>query len=230
VSVLDSEAPGIHASRSRPLGERRRAQRDEMTTEEYAAALEVARRASNEGRAAIRRAPGTLSLVCECAFAGCSEWIELRPEEYGRLRADPTHFIVAAGHMDRSVERLVERRPPFSIVEKRTPRGREIAEETDPRRRRRFVRDPVWARLSRDGTRREIGARVVEASEGETLRLAVEGGDTIDVPLPTSFHTVPPVGTPVLAYLGEAGEVLGWYLPDERRGVDLRQEGRSWPS
>lgn len=59
--------------------------------------------------------------ICECADASCFESLMLSLEEYDRVRAHPSWFLLAAGHEDedaehqRTVEAQAER--GFSIVE-----------------------------------------------------------------------------------------------------------------
>jgi hypothetical protein len=72
--------------------------------------------------------------ICECADEECTERIEMSPLEYEQLRAEPTHFAVAPGerHVSRDVERIVEKREAYWVVEK-GGEAAETAEETDPR-------------------------------------------------------------------------------------------------
>lgn len=73
-------------------------------------------------------------LVCECADAQCLERIgPLTIEEYERVRADARRFIVAAGHDAPEVERVVERKTTYWIVEKNEGVAAEVVEERDPR-------------------------------------------------------------------------------------------------
>ena len=39
-----------------------------------------------------------LDLVCECGDPNCVDRISMSRAEYERLRSDPTHFAVHAGH------------------------------------------------------------------------------------------------------------------------------------
>src|SRR5437870_2480592 len=61
-----------------------------------------------------------LAFVCECADETCVEQIELTPEEYERLRKNPTHFAVVASpdHVAPDVERVVGRYERYWVVEK----------------------------------------------------------------------------------------------------------------
>lgn len=184
---------------------------------------QIARRAANDDRAQAAGAGEPLSMLCECMVADCSARIQLPPETYERVRAEPTCFVVAVGHEDSSIERPVERHPSFSVVQKRTDKAKRIATETDPRHPSLCERHPQWARLSRDPARTEIGGKVVGAFQRAFLRIALKGDGIVEVPLPGSFQTIPELGAPVLVYFDPQGGVLGWYLPDERRGVDLRK-------
>jgi hypothetical protein len=72
--------------------------------------------------------------ICECADEHCTERIEMSLLEYEDLRSEPTRFAVAAGekHVSPDVERVVEERGDYWIVEK-FGEAAETAEETDPR-------------------------------------------------------------------------------------------------
>jgi hypothetical protein len=72
--------------------------------------------------------------VCECANDECTTPIELSIEEYESVRSDPTHFVVAPAkqHVDREIERIVERQPRYWVVEK-IGVGAQVSRERDPR-------------------------------------------------------------------------------------------------
>ena len=72
--------------------------------------------------------------VCECAEETCTERIEMSPLQYEELRSEPTHFAVVPNeeHVSPDVERIVEKRDRYWLVEK-IGEAAEIAEETDPR-------------------------------------------------------------------------------------------------
>jgi hypothetical protein len=61
---------------------------------------------------------GVVAFVCECAGSDCTQAIALTIDEYRRVRTVPTRFVVAPGHEDLEVERVVVSAPGFSIVEK----------------------------------------------------------------------------------------------------------------
>ncbi len=57
--------------------------------------------------------------VCECADPACAERVPVTLDEYERVRADSTRFLVVQGHEDTRIERVVERpHRRFAIVEK----------------------------------------------------------------------------------------------------------------
>src|SRR5947208_1696921 len=76
----------------------------------------------------------TMEYLCECDRPDCYERVKASRDEYESVRADPTHFIVLAGHEDRRVERVADSNERFLIVEKRGAAARD-AVETDPRLR-----------------------------------------------------------------------------------------------
>lgn len=67
-------------------------------------------------RLRLRGNPDPLKLLCECSSRECLEDLELSPDEYDQLR--PRGHFVLPGHADRAVERIVERRPRFDLVQK----------------------------------------------------------------------------------------------------------------
>jgi hypothetical protein len=70
---------------------------------------------------------------CECGRAGCTEMVQLTPEEYESVRSDPRRFIVLAGHEAPGTEDVIEAGEGYLVVEKRGEAAR-LAESTDPRR------------------------------------------------------------------------------------------------
>jgi hypothetical protein len=75
-----------------------------------------------------------LEWICECADEGCTDRIKMSLSEYEELRSEATHFAVAPNeaHVSLEVERIVDKREDFWVVEK-LGKAAEIAEETDPR-------------------------------------------------------------------------------------------------
>ena len=64
--------------------------------------------------------------ICECAGGDCTERIEMSLLEYEHLRSEPTHFAVAPNtkHVSLDVERSVEEREHYWVVEKLGEAGR----------------------------------------------------------------------------------------------------------
>ena len=56
--------------------------------------------------------------VCECAEAACTERVSAPLDDYEQVRSDATHFLLVPGHEDERVERVVERRRRYQVVEK----------------------------------------------------------------------------------------------------------------
>ena len=56
--------------------------------------------------------------MCECDDRSCTHRLEARLDEYERVRTEPTRFLLAPGHENESVEKVVERRGPYQVVEK----------------------------------------------------------------------------------------------------------------
>jgi hypothetical protein len=69
---------------------------------------------------------------CECARLGCNLLLELTLEEYQRVRRHPRRFLMIDGHEVPELEKVVERRPGYVVVQKLDEAG-EKAEQTDPR-------------------------------------------------------------------------------------------------
>ena len=71
--------------------------------------------------------------VCECADADCVHRVTAALEEYEDVRAEPTHFLLAPGHHEPAVERVVERTGEYDVVEKFTTTVARIARRLNPR-------------------------------------------------------------------------------------------------
>jgi hypothetical protein len=73
-------------------------------------------------------------LICECSDPLCLERIgPLTIAEYEAVRTDPTRFLIALGHEARDVERVIEERSNYAIVEKDEGVPADVARERDPR-------------------------------------------------------------------------------------------------
>jgi hypothetical protein len=72
----------------------------------------------------------TFEIVCECGVAACTERFSITSDEYQALRQDVHRFAVVPGHERPDVERTVERRAAYLVVEKTDPDAAQTAEET----------------------------------------------------------------------------------------------------
>lgn len=74
-----------------------------------------------------------LRIMCECDHLDCAAPLAVTIEVYERVRGESSCFIVTPGHEDTSVERVIEARSDYVIVQKAPGEPRDIAEQTDPR-------------------------------------------------------------------------------------------------
>ena len=74
-----------------------------------------------------------LDLICECGDPTCVRRISMSPAEYAELRSDPHTFAVHPGHETPDVERVVQKRNGYDVVEKDEGTPQRIAEQTDRR-------------------------------------------------------------------------------------------------
>jgi hypothetical protein len=73
-----------------------------------------------------------MRIVCECGTRSCTEQFAIRPDDYSRVREDPTLFVLKPGHELPETEQVVERHDTFWIVRKDAGLPAEIARATDP--------------------------------------------------------------------------------------------------
>ncbi len=71
--------------------------------------------------------------VCECGRATCVDAIQMSLAEYEHVRNNPAWFAFRPGHEMRDLERVVEQRSGYNIVEKHEGGPAHLARETDPR-------------------------------------------------------------------------------------------------
>ena len=102
---------------------------------ERKARTEAAFREVNERIAenAERFEAGETDFICECGDPHCTERVEATLAEYEQVRADGARFLLAPGHSDGSIERVVERRDSFVVVEKVHAVARAVARRLNPR-------------------------------------------------------------------------------------------------
>ena len=100
------------------------------------------RLASNEAlfrhaNEALRKSDDTVvsigGFLCECSDADCEKRIEVPGDVYLEVRENPARFIIARGHANPEIERLMDDPGAFQIVEKLGP-GRDVAERLAPRK------------------------------------------------------------------------------------------------
>ena len=67
---------------------------------------------------------------CECSNTSCTERFEMSRSDYAHVRSSSTQFVVIPGHETPEVERVVEHREGYLVVEK-FGEGAAIAQEED---------------------------------------------------------------------------------------------------
>src|SRR4051794_14089998 len=98
---------------------------------ERVALEQVSLRWSNERAAEGSIASGLVRVRCECGRDDCAEWIELPTASYQDVRRDGSLFLVVRAHGVPEVDRVVERRGRFDVVEAHGAAG-EIARDLSP--------------------------------------------------------------------------------------------------
>jgi hypothetical protein len=105
------------------------------TAEERKARNETIFRSANEE---VRRAQeelelpdGRLPFICECEDHTCTQIVRLTADEYERIRAEPTLFVLAPGHPT-TTGRVAEQHDEFWVGEK-VGEAAGIAKASDPR-------------------------------------------------------------------------------------------------
>jgi uncharacterized protein (DUF1499 family) len=61
---------------------------------------------------------GDIEILCECGEDPCLAQITLSASAYDAVRTVPTRFVVAPGHENEKLERVVTARPGYVVVEK----------------------------------------------------------------------------------------------------------------
>ena len=90
---------------------------------------------------------GLNQLICECGNPNCTQQIKLTGDEYERVRAHASRFVVALNHENPETESIVEQNDRFAVVETYAGESSRIARETDPRSQHqlRTSRPPAFA-------------------------------------------------------------------------------------
>ena len=71
-----------------------------------------------QGLRQVRHTPDLLEFVCECGDRECETLISLSLEEYEAVRSDSRRFAIAPGHVFPEVERVVDERDRYLVIEK----------------------------------------------------------------------------------------------------------------
>jgi hypothetical protein len=71
--------------------------------------------------------------VCECADPNCTHRLEASLDEYEDVRADGATFMLAPGHAQTDIERVLADRGRFHVVEKVQKTVRAIVRRLNPR-------------------------------------------------------------------------------------------------
>jgi len=75
----------------------------------------------------------TTQFVCECADPNCTHRLEATLDEYEDVRADGATFMLTPGHADTDIERVLEDRGGFHVVEKVQKTVRATVQRLNPR-------------------------------------------------------------------------------------------------
>jgi hypothetical protein len=71
--------------------------------------------------------------VCECADPNCTHRLKATLDEYEDVRADGATFMLAPGHAHADIERVLEDRGGFHVVEKVQKTVRATVRRLNPR-------------------------------------------------------------------------------------------------
>ena len=71
--------------------------------------------------------------MCECSDPECTHRVEASLAEYEEVRAEPTTFLLAPGHEEEDIERVISDRGRFRIVDKVQSVVRRTVVRLDPR-------------------------------------------------------------------------------------------------
>lgn len=65
------------------------------------------------------------TFICECCDLSCVEEVSLSLDDYRHIHKDPRRFIVKPGHEVLEIEKVIDDRGAFKVVEKIGP-GRDV--------------------------------------------------------------------------------------------------------
>jgi hypothetical protein len=73
-----------------------------------------------------------LEFRCECGRPACEAFVSLTTRDYEHVRADNDRFLVVPGHQDPEIERVVERRERYVVVDKLPQAERLVGADGEP--------------------------------------------------------------------------------------------------
>lgn len=76
---------------------------------------------------------GTMTAICECGHSDCTERLEVRAQDYERVRGDSRLYVIAKGHEIPDVEQVVEQAEGYDVVRKNEGVPADLSRELDPR-------------------------------------------------------------------------------------------------
>jgi hypothetical protein len=78
----------------------------------------------------LARVTDTFVISCECADTSCIDMLDISPDDYRSVRADPRWFIVLPDHVYPEVESVIRQVDGYVVVEK-FGAGGAVAETSD---------------------------------------------------------------------------------------------------
>lgn len=92
--------------------------REERVARNEAMHRAVNREIENVAEGFGERAADTIEVLCECGQPGCTSLLSLTIRDYDRVHGQRDRFIVAQGHRDPELERVVEETDEYLVVDK----------------------------------------------------------------------------------------------------------------
>ena len=74
----------------------------------------------------------SLEFRCECGRDDCEVFVSMTVREYEHVRAENDRFAVVPGHEDEEIERVVERRERYVVVDKLPEAERLVGADGEP--------------------------------------------------------------------------------------------------
>lgn len=83
---------------------------------------DLAKIAKEEGHAELAvQDDKPLHFFCECSDENCHKRILLKPSAYNEMHANRKRFVIIRGHETDSIEKVVQKKSTFNLVEKFVP-------------------------------------------------------------------------------------------------------------